>query len=707
MRLIYSKDTSIKCKVARFLKYPKIIPSGQDTGMRYYVGYFYNVNLHALVVDEYVTLFYTKGNSMYLCNDDIQLTSYIVPLYDYKTRKYILLLAGDEYRVPTWDRWRCVKAPNSNLYTISIREDVDWRRGEIIDKRWQIEGVNYNILTLRRLDIYSWHQDKIIFSITTEPDNIPFYRSSLGAYIIGNSFVVSCRMVRDKIYIDVVNLTTEKSDRIIYSVRDYLLGALRNHPSIAPDIVKSYESHIIQDYEKYEAEWEEKDEEQVLAKIDNQLIFFKKVKLYFGIRAFPPIGHITNALVVLLSFYNNTLDVQFLTDKRIILYKNKEMTDKIEIPDNLLLVRKKYSISSLYNVSNSYPYYISEISDNYIFIGGYAYRLSPDNNNYYVQDTSIVKSIRTTRGFNVTLLSDICIAKLEKVHLGLKSNFGIVTVYRKGEDMGPDDEYGYLETLEILDLNKVYQLLKNNKGSELSYVDVSDYVYKIIVQHIMDEAVKMIKDKYYTGYEVRFSVGYYSLSLSEYSATLYITVTVEAWRGVGDRREDRILIIYDVRKRGRSPCKVIFMSSHKDFDELSDISDIRSKALRILTNYEYSKMNFLMLYAHALYNLHPLPSPPLFEYDGEIIIYNDCKNLKVVDIKYNRMSELKYRTNLIGNLDEVNYYIHDDIIVKYRFTFKEDITMYEYYSVLILSELLLTKPIEIITREEYLNLGIL
>ncbi len=427
--------------------------------------------------------------------------------------------------------------------------------------------------------------------------------------------------------------------------------------------------------------------------------------MHFGIWAGSPIGRVKNALVVLLSFDNNALDVQFFTGERIVLYRNKKMTGRIEIPDNLLLMHKKYSLSSSYDISDSYSYYISEISNNYIFIGNYTYKLSSANNNYYVQDARSVKSIRT-RGFNVNILNDRCIAKLEKASLEPKSDFGVVTVYRTVEEPAHEEDE-YLERLGILDLNKVHQLYKNNKIGQSSYVDVSDYVYEIIIQRIIDEAVRMIKDRYYTDYRFRYSMGYYSLSMSEHSATLYITVTIEAWRSVEDRKEDRILIIYDVRRLDRNPCKVIFMSSHENIIKLYDKSELRSKALRILTDYEYSKMNFLMLSAHALYNLHPAASPYLVEYCGDLIIYNDCKNLKVVDIKFNRTSKFQFEINLVGNIYETNHYIRDDIVVEYNFTSKEDIKTYYYYSVIVMSELLLTKSIEILTREEYLNLGIL
>jgi len=687
MQLVYDKGAYINCKIARFLKYPKISPRGGPSITTHYTGYFTNVNLHALVITKYITLFYTSGESIYIWNNYMRPIHNIVPLYDYKTRKYIILLAGNRYRGPSWDRWQSVKAPNGKLYTVSVNE---------------IERLKF------RLDVYSWHQDKIIYSITSTSDTMPFHTGAQVEYIMGNSFVVICRKIEDKVYIDVVNLITENFERISYSVKDYLLDAIRNHPSIEPDIAKLYESNVIQNYEKYNVKWDEKNQEQVLAKNNDQLVFFKKVKLYFGTEAHWSEVRFKNALVILLSFDNNTLDVQFLTGQRIILYRDK--TYRLHVPDNLLLMHKKYTIDSLYDISNSYPYYISEVSDNYIFIGNYAYKLASDDDNYYVMDKNPRKIIRAS-GFNFRIMAGKwlpdtnCIVKVEKVHLWPKSDFGVLTVFRREEEPGHEEDE-YLEILEVLDLNKVYQLYNNNEVSQSSYVDVSDCVYKIIVQRIIDEAIRIIKDKYYKGYNIRFIHCTYQKSLSEHSATLYIIAILEINFVHNFRRHDRILIIYDLRKRNRKSLKVVLMSSHETIRDLYDRLDIRSKSLRILANYVYSKMNFLMLSSCVLYNLLP-GNTYLVEYGGDIIIYNDCKNLKAIDIKFNRTSQFQFRVELVGTFFERKHYIIDDIIVKYEFTSRKDGRLYEYYFVIVMSDLLLTKPIPIVPREEYLNLGIL
>jgi hypothetical protein len=211
--------------------------------MTHNVAYSYAVILHKVEKGEWATLFYSKEDVTYFYNDTKLYIAHVIPVYDHITQKYSFLKAGLEYRGADWGTWQCVKAPNGNLYIISVRDISKQDFREEPDNRWSIKDKNYSNKEVYKLDIYNWNKNKVIYSMTYDVDEIPSLVPERSAYIIANSFVVTCRVRKDTIYIDLVNLINEQFNRITYSISDYLANVLKHYSSSVRNISKEDKKH--------------------------------------------------------------------------------------------------------------------------------------------------------------------------------------------------------------------------------------------------------------------------------------------------------------------------------------------------------------------------------------------------------------------------------------------------------------------------------
>jgi hypothetical protein len=198
----------------------------------------------------------------------------------------------------------------------------------------------------------------------------------------------------------------------------------------------------------------------------------------------------------------------------VVLQKDKTSSDKIEVPSNFMLFRKKYRINKSFSISKSYPYYISKVSSNYIFIKNDVYKISSYNSNYYTNNM-FYSDFHKRKGIVISVLNDGVIAQIERKSLKQENSIGVLTIHTSSED----------EVIEVLDLDKVYKLFQRNMywkpSDETVFIEVSDYMIKI---NVKDKVQEILEEKY-TDKEKIDSYTYY-YDLVEHNAILYVLVFV-------------------------------------------------------------------------------------------------------------------------------------------------------------------------------------
>lgn len=179
-----------------------------------------------------------------------------------------------------------------------------------------------------------------------------------------------------------------------------------------------------------------------------------------------------------------------------------------------MLFRKKYRINKSFSISKSYPYYISKVSSNYIFIKNDVYKISSYNSNYYTNNM-FYSDFHKRKGIVISVLNDGVIAQIERKSLKQENSIGVLTIHTSSED----------EVIEVLDLDKVYKLFQRNMywkpSDETVFIEVSDYMIKI---NVKDKVQEILEEKY-TDKEKIDSYTYY-YDLVEHNAILYVLVFV-------------------------------------------------------------------------------------------------------------------------------------------------------------------------------------
>jgi len=129
--LTYNKIPKINCKVAKFIRLPKVNPEEGYPLMLLDTSKFYNLYFYNVDTKTHSTIFYLNANTIYFHNNKHAHISSIIPLYNNKNRKIKIISAGRTQSNIMWDSWRCVKAPNDNLYAVYMKELENYR-GELV-----------------------------------------------------------------------------------------------------------------------------------------------------------------------------------------------------------------------------------------------------------------------------------------------------------------------------------------------------------------------------------------------------------------------------------------------------------------------------------------------------------------------------------------------------------------------------------------------
>ena len=148
-----------------------------------------------------------------------------------------------------------------------------------------------------------------------------------------------------------------------------------------------------------------------------------------------------------------------------------------------------------------------------------------------------------------------------------------------------------------------------------------------------------------------------------------------------------------------SQYKFIFKSSYKDVKILYYGSILRQKALEMFANSVANKMYLLSWFTSILYDTSISLSPNV-RCGDDIVLLNDGITLRSIDIKYNRISKFKHMNKVTNDSSkEANYDTYNDNVVEYGFTIRQQSHKFWYNSVVLLSELSLTKSVVLTDRK--------
>ena len=351
----------IKCKVAKHILFPIVDHTNAYTPLSHEIKQFYTSNIHITYNKHYSALYYMRNDVVHFYNTTLSKSKSLVPLYDYTSKEYSLLNAGENYESSKVikNSWYCVKAPNGNIYIVYIKLHSPRDKA---------------------LCVYNLTRDKIIHCVTymigndasdTRQESKLQDHPDEYSYILANSFVIIYKLVDIGFRIDIVDLISEKADTFSYTIHDYLQALL--------DVVKSKTekkrlmkmlSKDFNDLMTYRMIllW---DVEHVECTIDNReglVPFINSLKIYFSISEKSRIfKRVSSALIASFSFEDDSLSFKLTIGTEKVIELAHDPAFKVNIPSNVILLSKRYSLGTSYDISKSYPYYVYEVTPKYIF----------------------------------------------------------------------------------------------------------------------------------------------------------------------------------------------------------------------------------------------------------------------------------------------------------------------------------------------------
>ncbi len=635
MLLKHVNMPKIKCKVANFIRLPKVIPIGNYNHTPLEVFQFYTLHLYKVYYKKHSTIFYLKANTVYFYNDKDIHVSRIIPIYDYKNGK-IAIISGRH--VPSnvmWGSWRCVKAPNGNLYAVYMKEMFLRETGE--------RGM--------RLFIHNLSNDKIIY-------NVAYGRSEMQTgtnidnyvYIVLNSFVVGYKVTYDSFHLWVVDLVAETVDNFTYTPHDYMSGLLE---VITSEDEKNHISDILWEYISNMPFWSNlyphESINYILSLFDNEIPFIRYLEFTLNIRCSAVHEEIDKALVVSLSYVDNMLEVRFSTGKDVVIIKNPTK-DTIVIPSDYVLFSKKYKLDSSYDIFKSYPYYIYKVSRNYIFGTKEVFKNALNNKNDY---TAIQQRSELFGFNNITVLRTKTgiLANLEKYRKSRDNDLNFYEIARKGP------------LISVIDLNKIYIKLRNLKDEGRynydDFIDVSDLVIEINVEN---KILDMMRRIYKNAESVDIKKVKYYYYLDETNGNLYISVMV--YKDNIDKDNpvaDFYVFEYNIRRVGLPNRIVVHLVSYDSG---------MSSAASIFANNSGNKIHFF----ETFMRLYPYDKTKrIYMYNNEIMLLNDIFVIRVIDIKHNRSVHFDYvPKNIKDRLNVILYHVADRNVISPITIFTDD-----------------------------------
>jgi len=264
---------------------------------------FYNVYFYNVYTKTHSTIFYLNTNAIYFYNNKNSQISSIIPLYDNNNRKIKIISAGRRQSNIMWGSWRCVKAPNGNLYAVYVKELENYRA----------ELVVYNLSKNRFVNKVEYDYAEFL-----DVSRVRRY-----VHILLNSFIVVFKIRKNTFNLYLFDLIKETMDTFVYTPYDYMQGILK---LLTSKDEKQHIRDILSRYFTREPSWSNLRSDGsincTLTLLSGKIPFVKHLESILDIEFHEAHEGIDNALFVAFKYEDNTLEVSFSTGQDVVITKN-------------------------------------------------------------------------------------------------------------------------------------------------------------------------------------------------------------------------------------------------------------------------------------------------------------------------------------------------------------------------------------------------
>jgi hypothetical protein len=671
MLFTYEKIGTVKCKVSKYIRFPKIAIRNINSPLLHDIQKTYNLIIHKTYNRYHATLYYIKNKVIHFYKTYTTTLRDIIVLHNYKNRQTYFIKPGFNYDSKNVAKYKynCVKAPNGNVYLVYVR----WMSGT------KKQLIVYNITNNHILHkvVYDWSSD---IESNLENEDVERY-----SHFIGNSFVLIYKAVEDGFFIHIVDLVSETVDKFHYTIKDYL-KVISSAVESQTDrkIIKSLYSPNLNPalYAVNKPLWEINKVERVIANSESDVLYIKELRLHFTISSKRVLSQISDALIVYFAYETDALDIKVITGTNVIIEIDTQPAVRIQVPSNVILINKRYKIKGAYDVSKSHPYYILRVSENYLITQYNVFELSPYKTNSYIlehvgsylsnSENLYDKSLYNLKGVNIIRINNSFLADLRSINPNQRINFGL--------DIITEDYLGAM--VELVDLKNIYDLAQENHND--MFVDISNLITKIIiidkVKNILNIRCKLL------GIKENKHIHFYNLDRKK--QVLYIFIMVRR----NDINYDYVYLwIYECNvRRWESDCRLV-----ADLEIGDERFSIKKGIISLLAKniFFHHIVSHLKRFEKFYYNT----PKSLYIHNNEVMVMNQNKHLKIIDIIQNRANTLKYPSRIpegIG-VSAVYHVFNDNILLFKNEVTKKDNDRFEFYYPLIFSDLTLVKPITI------------
>ena len=663
MILDFSNKKSIRCKVAKYIRFPKVYR------IRYKSDYFSfraKTDEHSdLCIYEHGanrTIFFITGDIIRFINQSFEeyRDTNLIKLFDRKNNTYNLIgINNQEYKK---EPKMFIKAPNGDIYCI-----FDYSSFVELDSKFRVFIINnltkgkvlFSYIDKRKYKSY-WEDDLDSKLFPTFTYTSPLY----------NSFIIIIRtdthnaLETSSIYL--VDLVEEKVEEIPYDLKGYIkshiddfIYAKREHPNIDFTDASTLREPRIKLYrlsppDSLVSAWGELSDECKLIKYQNETPIYSECEsslwLYLKSIIYLRYKHeqkgwkeeLSCAVNIYFSVYvkDNELNI-LLTCKGVKIsvfgYNYNKSKDDI-------LLHKKYPIHGKYNIDESQLCSITTIDRDYLIKDASLYKLV--ENEY--------KPIYKFEDVSINVL------RREGVYFVTVNNGFTYAVVRPNLVRG-NRSYVNIPNGRIVDWNKMNEVINmyREQNKPIAIINVNEYIKTISISNLIHNISKEMQKR-----GVKYKDLYYEYYFSEETGDLYIFMAL--YQSPPPRI--RFAIAKHNIQRNPSQAKIIFLSNLHRLDskhqlpydeqiELKKQGRLLNEIINSIPSKKDKNIYFLdfLNYAfdiangkHSVFFVYDDEliircNIPAHEYNGSIVLRDNIPVIEFKDIKYNRKNELQYK----------------------------------------------------------------
>ncbi len=658
----FSNKTLIECKVAKYIRFPKVRKTRYKSD---YFSFAAKANEHSdLAIYEYGanrTIFFITGDTIRFVNQPYEeyRGTRLITLFDYKNKTYDLI--GIKNQKLEKEPKMFIKSPSGDLYCIFDYVSPAGLSSEL------------RVFTINNLT-----KEKVLFSYIDKRKYESYWESDLHSKLfptftytgpLYNSFIIIMRtdthnaLEISSIYL--VDLLEEKVEEIPYDLKGYVkryiddfVNKANEHPNIDyTDVSTLREPRIklyrLQPPDSLVSAWGEISDDCKLTKYQNKTPIYSECEstLWLYLKSITYLRYknqqyewkeeLSCAVNIHFSVYvkDNELNI-LLTCKRIRISVFGYNYDKSK---NDILLHKKYPIYSKYSINESQLYSISTVAGEYLIKDGTLYKLVDSEYKPIYKFENVSTKVTRRDGMYFVTVNDGFTYAVVRPNL-VKGN----------------RRYTNIPNERIVDWTKMNEVINiyREQNEPIGIINVDEYVKTISISDLVRNIGQKIQRK-----GIKYKNLYYKSYFYEETGDLYIFIAL--YQSPPPRI--RFAIAKHNIQRDPSLSKIIFLSSPHKLDSKRQLPYDKQIELkkqgRLLKEIVYSTANkknkniYFLDFLNYTFDLANEKNSVLFVYDDELIIrcnipaheYNGRVILRdyipfieFKDIKYNRKNKLQY-----------------------------------------------------------------